>query len=90
MHHCGDVGLLGHEMARADEPVNIGSRQAGLEITQVDVREHRIRRSPQEQRGDLAQGVHIGDDSGDRLGAGVRRIEGNVLHERADAGASRR
>ena len=88
VHRSGDVCVLGHEVARADEPVDIGVR-AGAP------RDHagRGRRAPDPMvptgaaRGSLAGSATPATIRSMRLGAGVRRIEGDVLHERADAGA---
>ncbi len=90
VHGAGNVGVLGHEVVRADEAVHVGVRKPRVQVTQVQVGEHGIGRSPQQERRDVGECRNARHDALERRRARMRSGQRNVVDERADRSPTRR
>ncbi len=87
---CGveAVRVLRDEVAGRRIPVDVGVGEAGFEVVQVQVGEHTVGGTPQEERRDVPQVGQVVRDPVERRGAGVLRFERDVRDELADRGAA--
>jgi hypothetical protein len=81
---CRDIGILGDEVARTDEPMDFGTRKPGLEVVEVDVREHRVRWAPEQQSGHILKFVQTRSHTAEGCVAGMIGAEWYVLDEVRD------
>ncbi len=82
-HGGGDVGVLGHEVARAFEAVHVRVRHPAHQVGEVALLEHGIGRPPEQQHrhGQPSGAVR---DAAQLRRRGVLAVRGDVAHELPD------
>ena len=79
--------VLGHEVSGAFEAVHVGVGHPVDEIVEIALLEHRVARSPEQQRGN-PQLAYTRGDAGELGVTGMRRAHRDVGDEGADAAAA--
>ena len=80
-HGTRDIGVLGDIVTGTDESMGIRLRKPRLEIVEIEIREHRVRRPPQQEGRDVSELLQPGSHSVQRRCRGMVRLEGDVRDE---------
>ena len=80
------VDVLGDEVTGVRVAVDVGVREPAFEVVQVEIGEHLVLRTPQQQRRYVPKQLQIGGDAIQRGGARMIGVERDVGHELGDRG----